>query len=322
MLKKIRDFGYRLAEIFESLLIIPILLFVLVISITVSLPRLGPTVIELITLAQAGRLAAFDISKFNILLLPVLSFLAITLLKHVNKTEKSIRDVQVNFDASTRTLINSVRGVEFITFRNESELKNYLNKITEGAKREVADLTWAHRRSDVLAAGPKRTVEEQVEWTKLEAQHAKIVSTVAQTRRYREIFVLSRQDRIEKLKRRMRDNAPRYTCRILKDAAVPRLQFVVVDEAEVVFVSDNHKVLCSIKHPQLVRLMLDHFEDAWSMGMELVSFADDRAVWNVDLANRTAAEAEQKLKTMAAPPVGKTDQLPEPWVRPSNNAGP
>jgi len=315
MLAKLRDFGYRLIEISEALLIIPTLLCILVISLTIALPQLAPIVVELAYLIREGELSAFDGGKLNILALPVLAFLAIALIKHMGRTTRGFEDVNKTFDDSVRRLIDSVRGVEFITFDNEGQLKGYLNRITEAAQRDVADFTWAHKRQDPQRAGPLRSAKEQREWEELEDQHAKIVSEVAQTRRYREIFILGRHDRIEKLQRRWQDGAPRYACRVLPDTSVPRLQFVIVDEAEVVFVSDNHKVLCSIKHPQLVSLLLDYFEDAWAVGWELVTFVDGRAVWDDELTERVIRDAQQRLKQASLPRSGSDKPSLPPWVR-------
>lgn len=314
LLKKLRSLGFFLIEIFESLLVIPILLCILIISLMVSLPRLWPTLTEFVELMRANSLETFEISKINILVLPVLSFLALAILKHVNKTDKGLREIKSDFDSSARTLINSVRGVEFIEFADEKDLKAYLNKITDAAKREVADLTWAHRRPESLPTGPKRTEADQTAWEKLESEHAEIVRRVSQTRRYREVVILSRRDRIEKIRRRMRDNAPKYFCCVLEEAAIPRLQFVVVDEAEAVFVSDNHKVLCSIKHPSLVKLLMGYFEDAWKMGRQLVAFENNKAVWNRDLATQVLEEASDKIGLTQGD--GPLATMADIWIRP------
>jgi hypothetical protein len=293
LLASTRTFFESVLEAVETFLLFPVLIGVLLISLFASMPKLGQLFANFWKALSGGDPALIDLAALNVLVLPIMAFLTLALLRHRLEVTREFKSVHKEFEGRIKTLVDSVQGVEYLEFKNEIDRNRHLNKITAEAKREVADLTWAHRRPGRLL--PSRTPEEQAEIDRLDAEHADIVSNISKTRNYREIFILSRPDRIQKLRRRLRERSPRYYCTVLSDAVMPRQQFVIVDKTEVVFASSIHNVLCSVKHPKLVQIFTDYFEDAWAMGPEIVTTADGRARWDEKATMDLISAAEMRL---------------------------
>lgn len=213
--------------------------------------------------------------------------------QHLANITRNLQLTHDSFQSAAHLLINSVQGVEVHLFNSDLDLKRHLNRRTKTALKQVDDLTWAHNKPQ---PNPSRSPDDQIEWDRLEAEFEDIVATVSETKLYREIFILSRQSRITKLRRRMHDQKPGYFCCVLPDSSIPRLQFVIVDNQEVIFISGNHRVLCSIKHPKIVPLFSDYFQEAWKAGLPLVRSTGGRAEWDTKKSQRVLDRAEAKLR--------------------------
>ena len=293
-LQKTRALSWKILEFADALLVVPVLLVIFIASMFASIPELGTFFISVGTAFIQGDPSKVDANSLQSLSLPVTVFLVLTLLHHSKSSKQLLVEGSYAVQKQITDAIASVNGVEFREFPDELELKRYLNRITLEAKESVDDLTWAHRKA-VQGLLP-RPADQQIEWEALEAEHATIVAQISKTKIYREIFILSREDRISKILRRKEEAAPLYFCKVLGDAQIPRLQFVVVDKREVVFISSNHRVLCSIKHPKLGKVFMDYFEDAWSMGTSVVEVEGGKAVWREVLLYQEVVSARERLQ--------------------------
>ena len=79
---------------------------------------------------------------------------------------------------------------------------------------------------------------------------------MAQKIPYREVFIFNRPGRLEKLKRRLAENRPGYSCAYYEEAKVPIVQFMLIDKEEVVVLSDQFESKFVVRHPQFVKLSL------------------------------------------------------------------
>lgn len=200
------------------------------------------------------------------------------------QVQLSVDNTHAEFSVATSRLISSISGVETIGFDDPLKLKRFLNDRTALAKSEVLDFTWAHPSQSTQPRSPAQDAEFKI----LEEEHSRIVSEVALRCTYKEIFVLSRRSRIEKLKRRASEARPGYYCKVIPETYLPRLQYVVVDRVEAMFVSANHKSLFSLKHPAVLTILSDYFDEVWDHpeGTHLVKHSEAGAVWDNELYER------------------------------------
>ena len=150
-------------------------------------------------------------------------------------------------------------GVEI--FKDSAEQEVYLAKRITEAKKEICDLTWKEKLS-LSSALPKRV-----------RTHKTYESSIARAAKkvpYREVFTFSDDRRIEKLKRRLAEKLPGYSCRYFPSPCeIPRLQFVLIDHEEVVFASSSYPFLCAIRQPELCAVFSEYFETIWSVAVPL-----------------------------------------------------
>jgi hypothetical protein len=289
----------------DVLIIYPFLWIVLIAGIVNTGLVVWTWIVSLWASHQAGNYSALAKLPLETLLLPLLAVLGLYIIherrifierlgsdlsKKLVTLEASVSAITASFGDAVQLLINSLNAAEFKSFDSEIALKRYLNQRALGAEHNIDDLTWAHNRPQTTL---RRSPEQQTEWDRLENEYENSIRSVARTRTYREVFILSRPSRVEKLKRRHQEKSAGYLCRVLPDSPIPRLQFVIIDRREIIFISGNHQVFCAIKHPGLVKLFADHYEEIWESASPLVRMENGRAAWDEDAYNRIVSATQE-----------------------------
>jgi hypothetical protein len=165
------------------------------------------------------------------------------------------------FNSYADQLVQAVRGVQIKVFTDAAEQEIYLAHRLNEATIEVCDLSWKDTMS-VSAGLPPRLRSHRTYETSI-AKAAKRIP-------YREIFIFSDVRRIDKLKRRLAENTPGYSCRYFGTTdKIPRLQFVIIDREEIVFASSSYPTLCSIRQAELADIFQAYYEEIWDKAMPL-----------------------------------------------------
>jgi hypothetical protein len=169
-------------------------------------------------------------------------------------TEHHIKALSRSLSRSTSTIIDSLEGVELKRFESGNEMMPYINERLLQACKQVDDLSWS----------PAVGLEYSLDTTqRLAAEYTERVSQVSQKVLYREVFSFNRPGRIERLKRRLRENAPGYSCAYYEDIQTPVLQFMIIDNEEVFILSDQMQSKMAIRHPYIVKLFAEYYEVIW-----------------------------------------------------------
>jgi len=161
---------------------------------------------------------------------------------------------------STTTIIDSLNGVEFRRLGTGGEAVAYVNKRLSQAKRRVDDLSWSS------ALGLDHGLSSSQEAS---TRYAENVAKIADRIPYREVFMFSRPGRIEKLRARIAENRAGYSCAYYEETPVPLLQFIVIDDEEVIVLTDMLKTKFAIKQPSVVRLFSEYYEEVWRKAMPI-----------------------------------------------------
>jgi hypothetical protein len=178
-----------------------------------------------------------------------------------DKFSGGIDAVLNSVEVSTEGLIKSVHGVKVTSFGDAGDQELYLARRIREAKVEVCDLSWKEKLSRHYSLNRRQKTHKSYESS---------IAKACQNVSYREIFVLSDERRKEKLKRRIEENHPGYSCRYYDVSSnIPRLQFVIIDKEEIVFASSSYPTLCAIKHKELGEIFQSYYDDLWDHAIPL-----------------------------------------------------
>ena len=169
-------------------------------------------------------------------------------------TDQRLEELSHLLSQSAVTIIDSLEGVELRKFETGNDLLSYINKRLLQARQRIDDLSWDP------VVGLERGLETTQE---IEAQHEKRVGRVSQRIPYREVFCFNRPGRVSKLKKRLEQDAPGYSCAYYEETDVPLLQFMIIDDEEVFILSDQLQSKLAIQHPHIVRLFYEYYEAIW-----------------------------------------------------------
>lgn len=174
--------------------------------------------------------------------------------KMENETTERLTQLEAAISEATTTVIDSLDGLELRKFDTNADAVNYVNKRLLQARHQIDDLSWSpalnfgHQLDQIVA---------------LDNTYAERVKNIATKIPYREIFIFNRPGRIDKLKRRVEENAPGYSCAYFSETQIPPLQFMVIDKDEVIILSDQFPSRLAVRHPYLVKLFEEYYEEIW-----------------------------------------------------------
>ena len=202
---------------------------------------------------------AEHLNAFTLILLSlVASYLLVERRRHIilhdEECNRAFTKIEESISSNTATIIKSLDGVEIRSFQNNVEALKYVAERLSNATLEILDLTWTPHHSRDEQLPDKQSAEET---------YQKAASNASQRIPYREVFVFSRKGRVEKMRKRLAEMAPGYSCSYYKPTEVPLLQFLIIDNEEVVFLGGVLPSKSAVRHPQVVALFQHYFEDIW-----------------------------------------------------------
>lgn len=158
-------------------------------------------------------------------------------------------------------------------FKNIDEVDNYIAKRISQAKETVYDLNW----QDFMAKNPipRNEAKKKHVSNQIDKEIRKFCNHKKDIREYKEIFTFSYERNIDKMLDHI-NYGPVYSCRYFDNkeekTKFPKIQFVIIDEEEVIFVSSSYAPhLYSLKGKELVGVFRKYFEQAWQLATELKS---------------------------------------------------
>jgi len=171
-----------------------------------------------------------------------------------NMNQERIENLTYEINNLSSTIINSLDGVELREFSSTVSGMQYVIKRVKQAKKQIDDLTW----SQALGLARDLNITES-----LEKQYQDQITNAATKIPYREIFIFQTHDRVEKLKKRLDEQSPGYSCAYYDKTEIPLLQFMIIDGSEVILISDHAKKHLAIKQPHIVHMFSEYYEQIW-----------------------------------------------------------
>ena len=204
--------------------------------------------IPTLTLLVAGIVAAYLVVERR------------TQLGKIESTSKfHFEQLQDAIAHSTSTVIDSLNGVELRSFTSGNELMQYVNKRLLQARDRVLDVSW----SSAVGMGSGLNIVQQVN-----AEYERRMEATATRIPYREVFMFNRPGRKEKLRRLLDRDLAGYSCAYYKESNIPLMQFMIVDD-EVIILSDQLPSKLAIRHPHIVRLFVEYYDDIWDASTKI-----------------------------------------------------
>lgn len=174
---------------------------------------------------------------------------------HLVTTRVSSENYESESLASLKLLLQNNRPTDVRVFEDSAEIENYLGKRISEATKSVCDLSWKNKIGPGFSASSRQLAHGYMD---------KCIAAASKRIAYREIFVFNDPRRVEKLRRRLAEKSGGYSCRHYPESRIPRLQFVVVDDAEVFFfASAPDSILCSVASVELAKVFRSYFDAAW-----------------------------------------------------------
>jgi len=158
---------------------------------------------------------------------------------------------------ATNSLKEDVR-----VFKDSTELQAHLAIQIHNAQKEICDLTWKKRISTGYNVGTSKKAHKFYDDS---------IAEISKSIKYREIFIFNDSRRYDRFKNRLQENPDGYSCRHYSDHKIPRLQFVIIDDSEVIFFAcSENSLLCSIKGNHITKIFKPYFDEIWKSGTSLI----------------------------------------------------
>lgn len=214
----------------------------------------------------------FALMSFILLLAITLHFIAAIFLEMDLLTKH--QDISTKIDTSTKTIIDSLKGVEIKLFDKIEDVDFYIAQMITSAKKSVFDLNW----QDYLKSNPNPRNPVVREYTENAIDKSiKEFCSESSAKVYREIFTFSHTKNFQKMLTHI-TYGDKYSCSYydnIKHPRFPKLQFVIIDDEEVIFVSSAYKPhFCAIRDKRIVSIFNNYFEQAWTLS-KVIKDKDD-----------------------------------------------
>lgn len=216
--------------------------------------------IAAITIALIDTFDLFSLSQYlseinyPLICLLILGLIGTHLVISFVTTEDHKNESLKKFDE----LILSSDNIKVKAFEDSFELETYLAKRIHEARNEICDLTWKLSVSSAFGIGKRKDAHNIYE---------KALKEFSDKLIYREVWIFNDNRRVEKFNKRIKENKNGYSCRYYRDEKnkIPRLQFVIIDNNEVLFFpSSKYSLLCSIKGDAISKVCKPYFEEIWN----------------------------------------------------------
>lgn len=153
------------------------------------------------------------------------------------------------------------------SFDTHEEFLEYVTAKIRAAHTSVEDLSWAHNDKPTAWNEHRAT---------LEAGYDEAVIQASKRIRYREVFVFERSSRVRQMEKRLSFSGKGYECGCFSQSKPPRLQFMVIDRSEVVFMRSGESHAFSVTGKPLVEYLCLYYDDIWRRSEKIKEAASER----------------------------------------------
>ena len=201
------------------------------------------------------------------------------------KMEQERDLIHNKFDSLPGIMVGSLNGVEKKTFSDIDKVNLYVAERIKSASSSVRDLNWQDYRVPTqrnIAKVENGTVDIAIRtFCKKKEKNSDAI--------YQEIFTFPKSNHVNlgKLQEHLTYGTV-YSCSFydysdpdIESGKFPKIQFVIIDDEEVIFVSSEYNGHhCAVKDKKIVYICRNYFEQAWTLS-KLIKDKNDEP--NLDL---------------------------------------
>ena len=181
------------------------------------------------------------------------------------------------FQTEIAELKTRLPGIDFKTFESSTDQLLYFTNAIKSAKKCVDDLSWTNQ------GHPQKDLPSR---QRALAEYNRAVFRFARDRTYKELFVFEvrsekdREDRLKKMIERTQASLPGYSCRYFSHSEIPRCQFAIIDNVEVILHSfhGEQDFRCAFRHPELAQFFKVYYNELWSEAGKLGKLKDGNEI--------------------------------------------
>lgn len=188
--------------------------------------------------------------------------------------QKEYANINELIQQSTEEIVSSLNGVNITFFEDINDVDEYIVQKISQAKSCVYDFNWQdyspinpHYRNQPKREYVAQQIDKEIKKfcsKKTKRGHKKL---------YKEIFTFSYPTNIGKMKDHIQYGEI-YQCAFYENLdsndRFPKLQYVVIDEKEVIFVSSSYiPNLCAIRNDRIAKIFSLYFEQAWELSKKI-----------------------------------------------------
>ncbi|MFL9827864.1 hypothetical protein [Rhodoplanes sp. SY1] len=241
-----------------------------------------------IAVTAADTFGVLDVLKttwivdFNKLILLLLACIGLAIIANSFR----LRSRFETLDEKAGLILSEIKHQGVRCFANSAELENYIAAKIRLAKKQICDLSWKVNISNEFALSRR---------VKSHKEYEEALSRVSGDIVVKEIFIFNDRRRWDKMKRRIEEKKSGYSCRYYDDCAMPRIQFIIIDDEVIFFAISKESPLCAVENPQLVKMLQAYFDETWERAVRLKDGPDvdsERiATLETELKNRWSASS-------------------------------
>lgn len=231
-------------------------------------------VLDLLNIIFGIELFEVDYSVLSTALLFSIALHFIASIIKSEKLQKEYTNINELIQKSTEEIISSLNGVNITFFEDINDVDEYIAQKISQAKLCVYDFNW----QDYLPNNPHYRNHTKREYVaqQIDKEIKKFCSKKTkrgQRKLYKEIFTFSYPTNIGKMKDHIQYGEI-YQCAFYENLdnndRFPKLQYVVIDEKEVIFVSSSYTPnLCAIRNDRIAKIFSLYFEQAWDLSKKI-----------------------------------------------------
>jgi hypothetical protein len=146
------------------------------------------------------------------------------------------------------------------TFKDVLSCLKYVNQKIQSANIQIDDLSLV---GDIGKSDDLPSVEAEA--IKYHSNVKQLTNNIS----YREVFILNRRNREEKIFGMLANNASGYSCAYYPEIPqIPSIQFMIIDKKEVIFLNGEYPYI-AVQNPDIVDLFTKYYEDIWKKSVKL-----------------------------------------------------
>ena len=184
------------------------------------------------------------------------------------------------------------RSSKVKTFKDVLSCLKYVNQKIQSANVQIDDLSLI---GDIGKSDDLQSVETEA------VKYHSYVKQLTNNISYREVFILNRRNREEKLFGMLANNASGYSCAYYPEIPqIPSIQFMIIDKKEVIFLNGEYPYL-AVQDQDVVDLFIRYYEDIWKNSVKLKYGKDfDWKMIEKALGNEKTSALQKLLKPQHA----------------------